>query len=62
MNKLLQILIGLIVFIVPIYAWVVNYAGFGTAATELLKGAILLGALFIGMIVLLTGFLGLKED
>jgi len=61
MNKLLQILIGLVIFIIPIYAWVINYAGFGTAATELLKGAIIWIILLIGAVILLTGILGLKE-
>ena len=62
MNKLLQILIGLIIFIIPVYAWTINYLGFGTSAVELLKGGIIWIALFMGGIILLTGILGLKED
>lgn len=62
MNKILQILIGLIIFIIPIYIWAMDYQGFGTAATELIKGASIGITLLIGGIILLTGFLGLMED
>jgi|TARA_B100001971_G_scaffold190015_1_gene192438 hypothetical protein len=62
MNKILQILIGLLIFIIPIYVWAINYLGFGTAAIELVKGGLIWIALFIGGIILLTGILGLRED
>jgi len=61
MNKFIGILIGLIFLIVPIYAWIVNFAGFGAAALTFLKGGIMWLLLLIGAISLLVGLSGLKD-
>ena len=61
MNKLLGILIGLIFLVVPIYAWIVNYASFGTAALTFLKGGIVWLLLLIGAVSLLIGLSSLKD-
>ena len=39
MNKFIEILIGLIFLIVPVCAWIINFADFGTSALFFLKGA-----------------------
>ena len=61
MNKFIGILIGLIFLIVPIYAWIVNFAGFGDAALTFLKGGIMWLLLIIGAVSLLVGLTSLKD-
>jgi hypothetical protein len=61
MNKFVTILIGLILLIVPIYAWIVNFAGFGTAALTFLQGGIVWLLLLIGAVSLLVGLSSLKD-
>ena len=61
MNKFIGILIGLIFLLVPIYAWIVNFAGFGVAALTFLKGGIMWMLLIIGAVSLLVGLSGLKD-
>jgi len=61
MNKFIGILIGLIFLLVPIYAWIVNFAGFGAAALTFLKGGIMWLLLLIGAASLLIGLTSLKD-
>ena len=61
MNKLLTILIGLVFLLVPIYAWIVNFAGFGVAALTFLKGGIMWLLLLVGAVSLLFGLTSLKD-
>ena len=61
MNKLTGILIGLIFLVVPIYAWIIDYAMFGTAALAFLKGGIMWLLLMIGAVSLLIGLSSLKD-
>jgi len=61
MNKFLTILIGLILLIVPIYAWIMNFANFGTAALTFLQGGIVWLLLLIGAVSLLIGLSSLKD-
>jgi hypothetical protein len=41
MNKWLEIILGLILLVIPIYVWAINWIGFGTAALEVLKGGVI---------------------
>lgn len=61
MNKFIGILIGLILLLVPIYVWIINYAGFGDAALFFLKGGLVWGILLIGATSLLIGLSSLKD-
>ncbi len=61
MNKFIGILIVLVFIIVPIYAWIVNFAGFGTAALYLLKGGIIWASILIGALSLVIGLNSLIE-
>jgi hypothetical protein len=61
MNKIIGILIGLILLIVPIYAWIVDFAGFGSAALILLKGVLVWGLILIGAVSILVGLASLKN-
>jgi len=61
MNKFIGILIGLIFLLVPIYAWIIDFAGFGAAALTFLKGGIVWLLLLIGAVSLLVGLSGLKD-
>ena len=61
MNKYLQILIGLVFLLVPIYAWIVDFAGFGTAALTFLKGGVIWVLLGMGAAFLMMGISELKD-
>ena len=61
MNKFIGILIGLIFLLIPIYAWIVDFAGFGIAALAFLKGGLVWALLGIGAASLLLGLGSLKD-
>ncbi len=61
MNKYLEILIGLILLLVPIYMWIDNTAGFGTAAILFLKGGLVWIFIGIGAMFLIIGLSDLKD-
>ncbi|MCK5321474.1 hypothetical protein KAJ38_02755 [Candidatus Pacearchaeota archaeon] len=61
MNKFIGILIGLALLIAPIYAWITNIAGFGTAAIYFLKGGLVWIAILIGTTSLVIGLSSLRD-
>lgn len=61
MNKFIGILIGLGFLIAPIYAWILDFAGLGTAALMFLKGGLVWLFLGMGVVLLLVGIMGLKD-
>jgi len=60
MNKWFELLLGLILVILAVIAWIQNIWGMGTAALELLKGGIVWFILFIGLLFILLGLSDLK--
>jgi len=61
MNKFIGILIGLIFLLIPIYAWIIDFAGFGVAALTFLKGGLVWLFLLIGAVSLTIGISSLKD-
>ena len=61
MNKFVEILIGLVLLILPIYVWIIDFAGFGDSALIVLKGGLLWAFLLIGIVFLLIGLNSLKD-
>ena len=61
MNKYLEILIGLILLLVPIYTWITGSYGFGEAALVFLKGGLMWVLLGIGAMFLIIGLNDLKD-
>ena len=64
MNKWIEILLGLILVIAPIYAWIVipgGYWGLGEAALTFLKGGLVWMLILIGLLFLMLGISDLKE-
>ncbi|MBU2053194.1 MAG: hypothetical protein ABIJ14_00890 [Nanoarchaeota archaeon] len=61
MNKWLEILIGLILIILSVYAWGMNLWGFGTAAIEFLKGGIIWIILMMGFLFIILGISDIKD-
>jgi hypothetical protein len=61
MNKWTEILLGLILIIASVYAWMANAGGLGTAALEFLKGGIVWVVILIGLLFLMLGISDLKE-
>jgi hypothetical protein len=62
MNKWLEILLGLILFIAPIVIWVYNWYGFGESAGAFLKGGLVWLVLIIGFMFIMLGISDLKEN
>jgi hypothetical protein len=61
MNKWIELLVGLVLILAPIYMWITNTLGFGTAALEFLKGGLVWLFILIGLLFLLLGISDLKE-
>ncbi len=61
MNSILEILFGLILLLVPIYLWIVNFWGMGTAALTFLKGGLIWFVIMIGILFLMIGISDLKD-
>jgi len=61
MNKWLEILLGLIFVIAPIYAWLINFWGVGDAALVFFKGGLVWFIILIGLLFLMLGISDLKE-
>ncbi len=57
----MEILLGLILLIAPIYAWIVNMWGAGAAATTFFKGGLVWLLILIGALFLMLGISDLKE-
>lgn len=61
MNKFAEIIIGLILLVAPLYAWIVNFRGFGDAALMVFKGGLVWGLMLIGILFLILGLSDLRE-
>jgi len=61
MNKFISILLGLVLLLAPIYAWIMDFSGFGTAALDFLKGGLVWFLILIGLVMLLSGLSDLKD-
>jgi hypothetical protein len=64
MNKFVEILVGLILLIAPIYIWVDGSLlgwGMGEAALVVLKGGVMWGLILIGLLFLILGISDLKD-
>jgi hypothetical protein len=61
MKKLIEIVMGLILLLVPLYAWITNLWGVGDAALNLLKGGIIWILILLGVILLVLGISELKN-
>lgn len=61
MNKWAELLMGLILVVLAVYAWGMNIWGMGTAALEFLKGGIIWFVIMIGLLFIMLGISDLKE-
>ncbi len=61
MNKWLKLLIGLILVLTAVYAWGMNFLGFGEAALSLLKGGVVWFVIMLGLLLLFLSITDLKE-
>jgi len=55
MNKWLELLLGLILLIVPVILALNNIWGLGSAAWQLIKGAVVVGVALIGLMFIMLG-------
>ena len=60
MNKWVELLFGLVLLVVAVYAWGVNLLGVGASALEVLKGGIVWCVLGVGLLFVLLGISDLK--
>jgi len=61
MNKWVEILLGLILLVAAVVAWVVDFWGMGTSALAFLKGGIVWFVILIGLLFLMLGISDLRE-
>ncbi|MCW8966716.1 MAG: hypothetical protein OQK82_08550 [Candidatus Pacearchaeota archaeon] len=61
MNKWLELLVGLIFVISPVYVWMTNFWGLGEAALTFFKGGLVWFFLMIGLLFLMLGISDLKD-
>lgn len=61
MNKWLEILLGLILVLAAVVAWIYNFWGMGAAAFDFLKGGIVWFVILIGLLFLMLGISDLKD-
>ena len=57
----MELLVGLILVIAPIYAWIANIWLVGDAALVLFKGGVVWMLILVGLLFLLLGISDLKE-
>jgi hypothetical protein len=66
MNKWLELLVGLILVVVPIWVWVASlgwgdFWNFGSSAWIVLKGLVIWGVLLVGFLFIMLGISDLKD-
>ena len=60
MNKWMEILVGLILILVPVWA-AITYPSWGAATIAFLKGGVVCFVVLIGLLFLMLGISDLKE-
>jgi hypothetical protein len=60
MNKWFELLAGLILVVVPIYA-ALQYASWGAATLAFIMGGLIVGVVMVGLLFLMLGISDLKE-
>jgi hypothetical protein len=60
MNKWTELLLGLILVILAVYAWGIKLWGLDTAALEFLKGGIVWFVIMMGTLFILLGISDIK--
>lgn len=60
MNKFVELLLGLILLLIPIYTWITNFWGVGDAATAFFKGGLVWLLILIGVVLILVGISDIK--
>jgi len=62
MNRWFELLLGLILIAIAIYAWGMNLYGFGQAALLFLKGGIIWFVIMIALLLILLGISDIKDS
>jgi len=61
MNKFGGIILGLILLLAPLYAWITNFWGVGVAAEVLFKGGLTWVLMIAGILILVMSLSSLKD-
>jgi hypothetical protein len=61
MNKWLELLIGLILILVPLFIAIKNYWGFGDSTLSFIKGGVIVAVILAGLLFVMIGVSDLKE-
>lgn len=62
MNKWLELLLGLILIALAVYAWGMDLYGFGDAALNFLKGGIIWFIIMISLLLIMLGITDIKDN
>lgn len=60
MNKWVELLLGLILVVVAVYVWGMNFWGMGNAALDFFKGGIVWFVIMIGLLFIMLGISDIK--
>jgi len=55
MNKIIELLLGLVLFLAPVILAIQNIGGLGTAALEFIKGGLVILVALIGLMFIMLG-------
>lgn len=61
MNKWLELIIGLVLVIAPLFVAITNWHSWGNATIVFIKGALVVFLIIVGLILLLLGISDLKD-
>ena len=61
MNKWLQLLIGLLLVLIPVWT-ALTFQGWGQAVIDLIQGGLVIGVALIGIVLVILGISSMKED
>lgn len=61
MNKWLQLLIGLVLVLVPIWT-AITFPGWGQAVIDLIQGGLVIGVALIGLVLIVLGISSMKDN
>jgi len=61
MKWWLEVLVGLLLILIPLWLALTSMTGWGAAALELIKGGLILGIILIGIMFVILGISDVKQ-
>ena len=61
MNKWVELILGIILIIAPLYVTLSNWGAWGQATLEFIKGGIVVGVILLGLLFIILGISDIKD-